>query len=209
MTCLGARGRSQVGSINQATSKQFVTYMPIECGPCVRFQHGRGPRYVPDSIVKSFHGVPFDATLSLSRLRGMVIRQEGRAASPCWQGFRHPWNILVGALAPEILAWLRADDCFVPGTAAFDQLGLTFTSPSVGKSGNVRTEGGRKFIMSGSVGGSACCGSMCTMDVTKPIPSVRIQAWFRAFRAENMDSPCTMVACPRPFWNDPPGRGMD
>lgn len=44
-----------------------------------------------------------------------------------WQGHRHPWNILVGCMAPEVLRWLRADVALTPGSDAWQALGVSFT----------------------------------------------------------------------------------
>ena len=98
-----------------------------------------------------------------------------------WKGERHDWAVRVGRMAPEVLEWIRSDPCFDTKSDAFAALGVTFT----GGGKDFKTEEGRKFIKSGSVGGPSCSGQMCQLSLKEALPSQRIQQWFRAFRAEN------------------------
>ena len=41
---------------------------------------------------------------------------------PCFQGSRHPWNMLVGATAAEVLEWLRGDAALQPNSPEFAAL---------------------------------------------------------------------------------------
>ena len=43
--------------------------------------------------------------------------------SSCWSGHRHNWIVLSSEMADDVLAWLRADEVLVPGTAAFEAHG--------------------------------------------------------------------------------------
>ena len=100
-----------------------------------------------------------------------------------WQGQRHPWNMLAGCMAPEVLAWLRADPALSPGTPEFAELGLMFEGERKG----AKTEEGRKFILSGFVGSACSSVSMCGISVATPLPLPRLQTWLRAWRHVNAE----------------------
>ena len=101
-------------------------------------------------------------------------------ASDFFQGERHPWNICVGVVSPDVLAWLRADDALVPGTPAFESLNLGWVS----ERRNIKSEEGRKFILAGSLGECAT-STMCGLSLATPLPLPRCQMWRRAFLAIN------------------------
>jgi hypothetical protein len=84
-------------------------------------------------------------------------------------------------MAPEVLEWLRDDAMFDSQTEAFRELNLTFK----GKGKAFKTEENRKWIRAGSLGGPAASGSLCGLSTADPLPGVRLQAWFRAFRQAN------------------------
>jgi len=85
-------------------------------------------------------------------------------------------------VAPEVLQWLRADPIFISGSPAFEAMKYGFRSPD---RNNRKTLEGRKLIIAGSAGGPAASGSMCNLSLKDAIPSSRVNAWFRAFRATN------------------------
>ena len=119
---------------------------------------------------------------ALNRVRSLgVVSGQGRFGDHAWGGSRHPWNVLVGRMAPELLHWLQCDEAFVPGTAAFQAWGLRFE----GEGSGWRTEDGQKFVLSGWAGGRCSSRSMCGLAMRKPLPGRRLHAWFRAFRAVN------------------------
>jgi hypothetical protein len=91
-------------------------------------------------------------------------------------------------MSNEVLEWLRADSVFCPGSSDFRDLAISFTS--TGDRKNVKVEAGRKFILAGAVGGGSCSTRMCTLDLTKDLPSHRLQAWFRAWRQVNEARSC-------------------
>ncbi len=113
------------------------------------------------------------------------ISQDGLCASPSWAGIRHSWNLRQGHLAPEILEWLRLDPIFDPTSDACKAMKYTFT----GSGKNYKTEEGRKMVISGSVGGASCSGSLCGLSLAGACPSSRVNAWFRAFRSVNAALP--------------------
>ena len=106
---------------------------------------------------------------------------QGRFGDQAWGGARHPWNVLVGRMAPELLHWLQSEEAFVPQTSAFQALGLCFEGEGPGW----RTEEGQKYVLSGWAGGRCSSRSMCGLLMRKPLPGRRLHAWFRAFRAVN------------------------
>ena len=78
-------------------------------------------------------------------------------AEPWFQGQRHPWNILAGSLAVEVLEWLRADEALVPGSPEFAALAISFQAARQ----DAKSEEGRKFIMAG-----AMCNNICAIQNT-------------------------------------------
>ena len=50
-----------------------------------------------------------------------------------FSGARHKWNVLLGEMSAEVVAWLRADPVFKVGSPEFEALQLTFTVDSTGK----------------------------------------------------------------------------
>ena len=84
-------------------------------------------------------------------------------------------------VAPEVLQWLRADPVFISGTPAFEA--MKYDDHSSYK--NRKIIEGRKLVIAGSAGGLAASGSMCNLSLKGAIPSSRVNAWFRAFRATN------------------------
>ena len=102
------------------------------------------------------------------------------SAEPCFQGSRHPWNIRVGTLAVEVLDWLRADEALKPGSPEFAALQVDFRA----KRGNAKSEEARKFIMAGALG-ECSSGRMCGLDLTRPLPLPRMQAWRKALLSVN------------------------
>jgi len=97
-----------------------------------------------------------------------------------YQGHRHPWNILVGTLAVEVLEWLRADAALRPGSDEFAALEVNFEA----KRKNAKSEEGRKFILAGALGPGGA-GSMCGLSLDRLLPLPRLLAWRQAFLAVN------------------------
>jgi len=96
-------------------------------------------------------------------------------ATPCFQGSRHPWNIVVGSMAPEVLEWVRGDPALQPGSPEFVALGVDFLA----RRKNAKSEEGRKFILAGAFGQ---CGSsaLCGLSLAEEMPVPRLVAWRRA-----------------------------
>ena len=115
---------------------------------------------------------------------GLLIAQHGGTdVSLQFTGKRHPWNVNVGMLAPEVLQWLRADPIFQANSSAQQELGLGLTI----QASNMRVEEDRKLLIAGSLG--ACSSAaMCGLNISKPLPSARTCAWFLAFRECNKDA---------------------
>jgi hypothetical protein len=107
-------------------------------------------------------------------------------------GKRHPWNMLVGTIAPETLQWLRADSFFEQGSDARGDMTLAFA----GSTARSKTEEGRKLIIAGRMGKCATSG-MCGLSLQKPLPSRRVVAWHQAFMACNMESLMSLQGCAR------------
>jgi hypothetical protein len=93
-------------------------------------------------------------------------------------GSRHPWNLLTGTIGAETLFWLQKD---------FDDtehLNIDFKASRV----DVKTEAGRKFIMSGRMVNDPASQTMCTLSLSKLLPLPRLRAWFAAFKIVNAES---------------------
>ena len=119
-------------------------------------------------------------------------RFEPHLRNACFQGHRHPWNILVGTTAAEVLEWLRADAALRPGTDEFAALAVDFSA----KRKDAKSEQGRKFIMSGVLGQGGT-GSMCGLSLHSPLPLPRFQAWRQAFLNVNAASFAALEASAR------------
>ena len=92
-------------------------------------------------------------------------------------GSRHPWSIVVGSLDVSLLQWLRQD--FDPSWAT--SLQLDFQAART----NVKTEEGRKFIMSGKLTSDIASEGMCGLSVAGLLPAPRLRAFFAAFKVAN------------------------
>jgi hypothetical protein len=123
-----------------------------------------------------------------TELRCLTQGDSMTSDSSRWSGHRHDWIILSGEMTDDVLGWLRADGVLVPGAAAFEAHGIRFKeNKGTVPRPSVKIEQGRKWIMSGALGGGSCSKTMCTLDVSKDLPATRLQAWFRAFRSVNED----------------------
>jgi hypothetical protein len=120
------------------------------------------------------------------------ILESGSVLNQPFQGKRHPWNMLVGTVAPETLQWLRADSFFQEGSAARNEMPLAFE----GSTKRSKTEEGRKLIIAGRMG-KCGSGSMCGLSVQESLPTLRVVAWHQAFLACNMDALTSMQGCAR------------
>ena len=105
---------------------------------------------------------------------------EDPAGGTVFQGSRHAWNIRVGAMGAEVVAWLRADKALQPGTPEHLALGVDFEAQRKDAGG----EEGRKFRLAGTLG---LCGttSMCGLSLARGLPLPRLRAWRAAFLAIN------------------------
>jgi hypothetical protein len=119
------------------------------------------------------------------------ILDSGSLSKQPLQGKRHPWNMLVGTVSPEILKWLRADIFFQAAPVGKERR-LAFE----GFTKRSKTEEGRKLIIAGRMGK---CGSssMCGLSVQEPLPAIRVVAWHQAFLACNLDALTSMQGCAR------------
>ena len=119
-------------------------------------------------------------------LRNGFLRPERFARRPsgsegtCFQGARHSWNLCEGALAVEVLHWLRGDPALVPGSEEFRALAVSFTAQRE----DAKSEEGRKFIMAGAMEGCSST-SMCALSLASLLPLPRLRAWRAAFLAVN------------------------
>jgi hypothetical protein len=120
------------------------------------------------------------------------ILESGSLSKQPFQGKRHPWNMLVGTVAPETLQWLRADSFFEKGSAARKDMQLAFE----GATKRSKTEEGRKLIIAGRMG-KCGSGSMCGLSLQEPLPARRVVAWHQAFMASNMNALMSMQGCAR------------
>ena len=98
----------------------------------------------------------------------------GRAA---FAGSRHPWSIVTGSCDVALVQWLRAD---FASTWATD-LKLDFQAARA----DVKTEDGRKFIMSGRMSPDVASSGMCTLSLAAELPTPRLRAFFAAFKLVN------------------------
>ena len=73
--------------------------------------------FFPEAMVLT--GRPADMTPSITAM--------GLPGDRVHAGVRHPWNILAGCVAPDVLQWLRAEPALRPGSEAWEQLGVTFS----------------------------------------------------------------------------------
>ena len=103
-----------------------------------------------------------------------------RVGRNLFEGKRHPWNLRVGRLQPEVLGWLRADSYLTPGTPENAGLHWSFTDVHGDVRKYAKLEEGRKFVYSGSLGECAT-KSMCALSLERPLPCPRLQAWKEAF----------------------------
>lgn len=102
------------------------------------------------------------------------------AASPSFEGARHPWNVLEGSVAPEVVRWLQGDPALLPGSDEHKALDISFTAARE----NVKCEEGRKFVRSGHTG--ACSTTaMCGLSLKHELPLPRVLSWLRAFKSIN------------------------
>ncbi len=100
-------------------------------------------------------------------------------------GRRHRWNVIEGQLASELLDLMRSDPALCLDTEQFRDVGLDFHASR----GKVKTKFGRKFILSGYMGDSACAtGQCCGLSMTNPLTLPHLQAWFRALLDVNGDA---------------------
>jgi hypothetical protein len=111
---------------------------------------------------------------------------------PVFEGARHPWNVRVGQCAPEVLAWLQADPALIAGSAQHDAMDVDFCASRK----NAKSEEARKFIVAGAIG-SCSSTSMCSLDLDKPLPCMRVIAWHAAFCEANDHSLVDMGAAAR------------
>lgn len=107
-----------------------------------------------------------DAFLHPTRLAGADIVHSGH---------RHPWCILRGCMSRETLEWLRGD---------FDDLNF-LSLDFEAKRANVKTEAGRKFIMSGKTVADPGSSTMCTLSLSALLPLPRLRSWLEAFKRVN------------------------
>ena len=87
----------------------------------------------------------------------------------------------MGTMPLEVLAWLQKDELFEPASAAYKAVAPDYKATR----SDVKSEEGRKFIMSGHLGASCDSGACCTLSLANPLPLPRFQQWFRAFRTAN------------------------
>lgn len=81
------------------------------------------------------------------------------------------------------------------GTGPSQALGSRGALARAGRT-DYKTEFGRKFIKSGSVGGHCNTNSMCGLSLATALPLPRVQAWFRAWRYANGEPLCrSRVRC--------------
>jgi hypothetical protein len=107
------------------------------------------------------------------------------AAAARYEGKRHRWNVLEGHIAPEVLDFLRQDPALIVGTPEFMSLGVDFAADRP----DVKTEEGRKFILSGYLGnGGHATESCCGKSMKNPLPLKHFQSWHRAFVAANLSA---------------------
>jgi hypothetical protein len=95
-------------------------------------------------------------------------------------GRRHRWCITSGNVGADVLDWLLADDCFVPGTVANEVVASALAGCLPKRS---KQECDRKLIIAGRVGNCAT-KSMCGLEL-EPFVSLHIVAWLAAFRRAN------------------------
>ena len=95
-----------------------------------------------------------------------------------YAGIRHPWNLLTGTMGVETLAWLRLD------LADTEPLDIDFKAHR----NDVKSEAGRKFIMSGRMVTDPASQTMCTLSLAKLLPLPRLRAWFAAFQDANAEA---------------------
>lgn len=95
-----------------------------------------------------------------------------------YAGIRHPWNLLTGTMGVETLAWLRLD------LADTEPLDIDFKAHRH----DVKSEAGRKFIMSGRMVTDPASQTMCTLSLAKLLPLPRLRAWFAAFQDANAEA---------------------
>lgn len=100
-----------------------------------------------------------------------------------WSGARHMWNARFGHISPEVLTWLQGDPLFDTSSDIFAQVSPDFKA----KRSNVKSEEGKKFIMSGHLGCGCASSVCCTLKLDSPLPFARFHQWFRAFRLVNQD----------------------
>ena len=124
-----------------------------------------------------------------------------------FQGQRHPWNLLAGSMAVEVLEWLRADEALVPGSPEFAALAVSFDAAR----NDAKSEQGRKFIMAGAMADTIRTKSMCGLSLSRLLPLPRLRAWRKALMAVNAEAFAAMEASARASLKrlSPEGRGKN
>ena len=97
-----------------------------------------------------------------------------RASAPdkrAWEGSlqppRHPWNALVGQVAPEVLVYLQGDAGLTG--EGLEGFGLQFTDPPETGKDFFRVEQGRKMLIAGRAA-ECTSGNMCGLKLRKHTP---------------------------------------
>ena len=112
-----------------------------------------------------------------------------RASAPdkrAWEGSlqppRHPWNALVGQVAPEVLVYLQGDAGLTG--EGLEGFGLQFTDPGENGKEFFRVEQGRKFLTAGRAA-ECTSGNMCGLKLRNHTPLPRVEHFFDALFAVN------------------------
>ena len=97
-----------------------------------------------------------------------------------WEGSphppRHPWNAIVGQVAPEVLVYLQGDAGLT--REGLEEHGLQFTDEG-GTGKHYRVEQGRKMVIAGRA--DACKASnMCGLKMRGSAPLPRAERFFGA-----------------------------
>ena len=113
---------------------------------------------------------------------GGLLPDGCKASAGTFTGARHEWNVLTGVVSPDVLGWLRSDKAFVPGSPEHEALRIDFGD--ISDRDDAKSEEERKYILAGALG-NCSSQAMCALSLKKPLPSGRVQAWFKAFKNVN------------------------
>ncbi len=122
------------------------------------------------------------------RLGGSLRTDTGAfeaVGAAAYSGKRHMWNALDGQLSSEMLQYLQGDPVLDTASKEFKDLAVNFHLKE-GQVKNAKTEAGRKFVKAGYAGPRGMASSSCcALELSKPLPIPRFQAWLAAFMVVN------------------------